>query len=155
MTKNKKAKFIIWLLLISSLAVIGLQLFWLNNAFRMNQQEESRLIHLAVEDATAGVRLKVLFNYENEKSSSAKFRLLKLLTDIINETEKEEQEKEGASKEVSVIRLNEENKIKDDSIIRSLKTNITNDVIKKKDSESSSKVILQIVKVLVKRSVSF
>lgn len=140
MTKNKKAKFIIWLLLISSLAVIGLQLFWLNNAFRMNQQEESRLIHLAVEDATAGVRLKVLFNYENDKSSSAKFRLLKLLTDIINETEKEEQEKEGASKEVSVIRLNQENAIKDDSIIRSLKTNITNDVIKKKDSESSSKV---------------
>lgn len=83
---NKKPQFIVPLLLISTIAVIGMQVFWLNNSFEMNQQEEKRLVQGAIDDAMDVVRLKDNFNLENTDLSGSKFKFLKLIGEVMHDT---------------------------------------------------------------------
>lgn len=104
MKKNKRAQLIISLVLLSTIAVIGLQVFWLARIFKMSQKEEVRLINSAVQDALVTVRLRSSFNLENEDPLSAKFRLLKLLSELIIEEESKDIDNAGDKKEIDIIR---------------------------------------------------
>ena len=70
MNSNKKAQLIITALLISTLAIIIMQIFWLYNTYTINKENEKLLIQNSVQDALDQVRVKTYFGLESTNSKS-------------------------------------------------------------------------------------
>lgn len=109
MIVNKKPQIIIPLLLISTIAVIGMQIFWLNNSFKLNQQEEKRLVQRAIDDAIDVVRLKDNFNLEDTDLSSSKFKFLKLIGEVLNDKKIKDEKGLQVKTDVKVVKSDKEN----------------------------------------------
>lgn len=89
MTTHKKTRIIITLLIASTIAVIVMQVFWLSNAFRINQQKEKIVIQGAVKDAIEVVRLKTYFGIDTalSKEQSSILRAMGGILDQVSNNE--------------------------------------------------------------------
>ncbi len=89
MTTYKKTHIIITLLIASTIAVIVMQVFWLSNAFRINQQKEKIVIQGAVKDAIEVVRLKTYFGIDTalSKEQSSILRAMGGILDQVSNNE--------------------------------------------------------------------
>ncbi len=89
MTTYKKTRIIITLLIASTIAVIVMQVFWLSNAFRINQQKEKIVIQGAVKDAIEVVRLKTYFGIDTalSKEQSSILRAMGGILDQVSNNE--------------------------------------------------------------------
>ncbi|QIH34029.1 HAMP domain-containing sensor histidine kinase [Sphingobacterium sp. DR205] len=89
MTTHRKTRIIITLLIASTIAVIVMQVFWLSDAFRINQQKEKIMIQGAVKDAIDVVRLKTYFGIDSSlsKEQSSILRAMGGILDQVSNNE--------------------------------------------------------------------
>jgi len=89
MTTHRKTRIIIALLIASTIAVIVMQVFWLSNAFRINQQKEKIMIQGAIKDAIDVVRLKTYFGIDSSlsKEQSSILRAMGGILDQVSNNE--------------------------------------------------------------------
>jgi len=89
MTTHRKTRVIIALLIASTIAVIVMQVFWLSNAFRINQQKEKIMIQGAIKDAIDVVRLKTYFGIDSSlsKEQSSILRAMGGILDQVSNNE--------------------------------------------------------------------
>ncbi|MGE8379257.1 MAG: hypothetical protein ACN6PN_12925, partial [Sphingobacterium sp.] len=89
MTTHRKTRVIITLLIASTIAVIVMQVFWLSNAFRINQQKEKIMIQGAIKDAIDVVRLKTYFGIDSSlsKEQSSILRAMGGILDQVSNNE--------------------------------------------------------------------
>ncbi|WP_293943744.1 MULTISPECIES: sensor histidine kinase [unclassified Sphingobacterium] len=89
MTTHKKTRIIIALLIASTIAVIVMQVFWLSNAFRINQQKEKIIIQGAVKDAIDVIRLKTYFGIDSSLSKE-QLSILRAMGGILDQVSNKE-----------------------------------------------------------------
>lgn len=89
MSTHRKTRVIIALLIASTIAVIVMQVFWLSNAFRINQQKEKIMIQGAIKDAIDVVRLKTYFGIDTSlsKEQSSILRAMGGILDQVSNNE--------------------------------------------------------------------